>query len=95
MQIMSDGQVQYTSNQNQFQNNYKIICWFWINLCCIIAYYSKRKYLFVWRQIGSAATMGLYMNQQFLEFISHDFLSNIKMQYKETNYDADNIGNNK
>ena len=39
--------------------------------------------------------MGLYMNQQFLEFISHDFLSNIKMQYKETNYDADNIGNNK
>ena len=22
MQIMSDGQFQYTSNQNQFQNNY-------------------------------------------------------------------------
>ena len=31
----------------------------------------------------------------FLRFISLDFLSSTKIQYKETNYDADNIDNNK
>ena len=41
------------------------------------------------------ATIDLYMNHQFLRFISLDFLSSTKIQYKETNYDADNIDNNK
>ena len=41
------------------------------------------------------ATIGLYMNHQFLLFISLDFLSSTKIQYKETNYDADNIDNYK
>ena len=39
--------------------------------------------------------IGLYMNHQFVRFISLNFLSNTKMQYKETNYDTDNIDNNK
>ena len=51
MQIMSDSQVQYTSNKNQFQNNYmydgmktlSVDKRYKINLCCIIAYFSKRK----------------------------------------------------
>ena len=50
---------------------------------------------FVWRQIESAATIGLYMNHQFVRFISLDFFSNTKIQYKETDYDTDNIDNNK
>ena len=35
------------------------------------------------------------MNHQFVRFISLDFLSNTKILYKETNYDADNIDNYK
>ena len=35
------------------------------------------------------------MNHQFLRFISLDFLSSTKIQYQETDYDADNIDNNK
>ena len=35
------------------------------------------------------------MNHQMLRFISLDFLSSIKIQFKDTNYDADNIDNNK
>ena len=52
-------------------------------------FYQEKIPYFVWRQIG------LYMNNQFLRFISLDFLSSTKIQYKETNYDADNIDNNK
>ena len=47
MQIMSDSQFRYTANQNQFQNNYygmKTLSVDKINLCCIIAYFSKKKY---------------------------------------------------
>ena len=58
-----------------------------MNLCCIIAYFSKRKYRFLYSVI--------YMNHQSLRFISLDFLSSTKIQYKETNYDAENIDNNK
>ena len=46
--------------------------------------------------IGSA--IGLYMNHQFVRFISLDFLTNAKILlivYKETNYDTDNIDNYK
>ena len=35
------------------------------------------------------------MKHQFLRFISLDVLSSTMIQYKETNYDADNIDNNK
>ena len=34
------------------------------------------------------------MNHWFVRFISLEFLSNTKIQYKETNHDADNIDNN-
>ena len=45
--------------------------------------------------MASDTNVGLYMNHKFLRFISLDFLSSTKIQYKETNKDADNIGNNK
>ena len=31
---------------------------------------AREKTVFVWRQIGSAATIGLYMNRQFVRFVS-------------------------
>ena len=34
------------------------------------------------------------MNRQSLRFVSLGFLSSTKIQYKETNYDAENIDNN-
>ena len=90
---MSDSQIQYISNQNQFQNNYDgrktlsvdIKEIFVVVLSRILA---RENTVFCMRQIG------LYMNRQFLRFISLDFLSSTKIQYKETNYDVDNIDNN-
>ena len=51
--------------------------------------------VFVRRQIGSAAAIGLYMSHQFVRFITFYFLSYTEIQYKETNYIAYNIDNNK
>ena len=77
MQIMCDSQFQYKSNQNQFQNEYDgrndMI------VSRIIAYFSKRKTIIVWRQISSAATKGFYMNHQFVRVFSLDCFSQYQL----------------
>ena len=91
---MSDCQFQYTSNQNQFQNNYDGRKTLSVDIKYIFVVLSRilaREYTV----FCMASEIGLYMNHQFLRSISLDFLSSTKIQYKETNYDADNIANNK
>ena len=94
MQIMSDSQFQYTSNQNQFQRNYdgrKTLS------------VDKKKYIFVVlsRILARENTVFCMASDRVIHeppvftIFSLDFLSSTKIQYKETNYDADNIDNNK
>ena len=56
---------------------------------------ARENTVFVWRKIGRAAT-GFYMNQnhKFVRVTSLA-LANTNIQYKQINYDADNIDNNK
>ena len=54
---------------------------------------ARENAVFVWRWIGRAAT-GFYMNHQCVRVISL-VLANTNIQYKQINYDADNIDNNK
>ena len=49
--------------------------------------------VFIWRWIERVAT-GFYMNHQLVRVISLA-LANSNIQYKQINYDADNIDNNK
>ena len=54
---------------------------------------ARENTIFVWPLIGRAAT-GFYMNHQFVRVTSLA-LANTNIQYKQINYDADNIDNNK
>ena len=54
---------------------------------------ARENTVFVWRLIGRAAT-GFYMNHQFV-WVTSLALANTNIQYKQINYDADNIDNNK
>ena len=54
---------------------------------------ARENTVFVWRYIGRAAT-GFYMNHQFVRVTSLA-LANTNIQYKQKNYDADNIDTNK
>ena len=88
---MPDSQLQYTSYQNQFQNNYDERKTLSVDIKWIFVVLSR---ILVRENTGFLYSV-IYMNHQSLRFISLDFLSSTKIQYKETNYDAENIDNNK